>query len=423
METKVNVLSDCEKSFEFKLSYEEIKQDLEKAILREAKKVQIDGFRKGKAPLTLIKKRYGAAIEYDECEKLANKYYQQYVKENEVKGLSTPALMTLNYDPEKELTFTINLEVMPELSEINYKGLQVTKVIMPVTDKMVDDEIELIVKRNATLEDAEVIENTDYYVSYELVRKGDEAAQPVKLPAVLSDLPDDNELKTKSIGKKTNDSFEFTFVDKHDHTHEDGKVEEHAETFEYTATVKEIKKIVKPELNEEFIKQVTKDRFTNLEELKADVKKQFEEIYTDQAEKRTEDNLIRAIIEKNPFKHPERYASEMLEMLVKDDAENAKKYKQYFNEEDSKKRNVANAETYVRWFILRDLIVKAEGIKVEDADIENSAKEYSDKYGVALDKAKEIFSNPQRAESMLYDKMFKMLEESNNFVEEVVEAK
>lgn len=420
METKVTQKNQSEKSFEFVLTYDEIKNDLENAIKREAKKIQMDGFRKGKVPVSLVKKRFGYTIELDECENIANKVYKKYVQENNIQGLSTPILTDLKYDPEKELKFVIDLEVMPELENLVYKGLDVEKVVMPVTDEMVEAEIKNISQSNTKLEDAEVIEGYDYYVSYEMVKADEENAKPVNLPAILEELPEDNKLRELSQGKKVGDSFVFEFEDKHTHDKEDGTKEEHVHTYKYNVTVKSIKKLVKPTFDEEFIKKITNGKLSSLDELKKDIKEQLTIIYNNQAEQATEDNIIRAIIEKNPFEYPKRYADEILEMLVKQDEENAKYYGQRFNEEQSRTRNKNLSELYAKWFILREHIIKAENITVTEEEIEQKAKEYSEKYTVALDKAKELFNDDKRKDKLLFDKLFNFLKENNNLVEKVV---
>jgi len=423
LEAKVTQKNQSEKTFEFVLTYDEIKNDLENAIKREAKKIQIDGFRKGKVPVSLVKKRFGYAIEMDECENIANKVYKNYVQDNKVQGLSTPILTDLKYEPEKELKFTIDLEVMPELENLVYKGLEIEKVVMPVTDETVEEEIKRISKSNATLEDADLIEGLNYYVTYDMVSADAPDAKPITLPAVLEELPDDNQLKTLSQNKKNGDTFEFEFVDKHEHTKEDGTKEEHSHSYKYNVTIKDIKKIVEPTFDEEFVKKITGGKFSSLEELKKDIKEQLTVIYNNQAEQATEDNIIRAIIEKNPFEYPKRYAQELLELLVKQDEENSKYYRTPFNENESRERNKKNSELYAKWFILRELIIKAEGLEVKEEEIEQKAKEYSEKYSVALDKAKELFNRPDRKEKLLFDKLFEFLKNNNNLVEKVVTAK
>jgi trigger factor len=420
LEAKVSLKNQSEKTFEFVLGYDEVKNDLENAIKREAKKVQMDGFRKGKVPVELVKKRFGYAIELDECEKIANKIYQNYVKENNIKGLSTPILTDLNYEQGKELKFTIDLEVMPELENLVYKGLDIEKVVMPVTDEMVEEEIKRIAKSNAKLEDAEVIEGLNYSVSYDMVNSETPDAKPISLPAVLEELPEDNKLRELSQGKKKGDTFEFEFVDKHEHKHEDGTTEEHNHEYKFNVTVKDIKKVVGPTFDEEFVKKITGGKLSSLDELKKDIKEQLTKIYENQAENATEDNIIRAIIEKNPFEYPKRYADELLELLVNQDKENSKYYQMPFNEKESRERNKKNAEIYAKWFILRELIIKAEGLTLSDEEIEEKAKEYSEKYSVALDKAKELFNQSDRKERLLFDKLFDFLKQNNNMIEKVV---
>lgn len=420
METKVTQKNQSEKSFEFVLTYDEIKNDLENAIKREAKKIQIDGFRKGKVPVSLVKKRFGYTIELDECENIANKVYKKYVQENNIQGLSTPVLTDLKYDPEKELKFVVDLEVMPELENLVYKGLDVEKVVMPVTDEMVEAEIKNISQSNTKIEDADVVEGNDFYLTVEMIKADDENAKPITIPLMLDQLNHNDNLKNLCQGKKVGDTFVFEYETKSTHDKEDGTKEEVDIQYKFNVTVKEIKKLIKPTFDEEFVKKITNGKLSSLEELKKDIKEQLTIIYNNQAEQATEDNIIRAIVEKNPFEYPKRYADEILEMLVKQDEENAKYYGQRFNEEQSKTINKNLSELYAKWFILREHIIKAENLTVTDEEIEQKAKEYSEKYTVALDKAKELFNDDKRKDKLLSDKLFNFLKENNNLVEKIV---
>ena len=106
METKVNVLSDSEHELEVKLNYSEIQSEIEEAYKKERKSISMPGFRKGKVPISMLKKVYGDAIEYKASEDIANKKYWDVVKEKDLKPISMPTTRWSSIPPAPSSTWT-----------------------------------------------------------------------------------------------------------------------------------------------------------------------------------------------------------------------------------------------------------------------------------------------------------------------------
>jgi trigger factor len=116
MEYNVNELNSSEKEVEIKLQYEEIKKDIDDEVRKQAKSIQMPGFRKGKVPLSMIKKMYGEGLEYEASEKVANSFFWKIAQENQLKPIGQPTMTDLKFEPEKDLTFKVKYETIPELN-------------------------------------------------------------------------------------------------------------------------------------------------------------------------------------------------------------------------------------------------------------------------------------------------------------------
>ena len=149
MDTKVNILTDCEHELEVTLSYDEIKGDIDKAYKEEGKTIQIPGFRKGKAPLAMLKRMYGDAIEYKASEKIANDRYWKIVDEQKLEPISAPSMTNLDFQPGEKLAFSVKYEVKPKLELKDYKGLEIEKPIFKVKDESIENEVKLALKSKA----------------------------------------------------------------------------------------------------------------------------------------------------------------------------------------------------------------------------------------------------------------------------------
>ena len=123
MEYNVVELSSSEQEVEIKLQYDEIKNEIDEEVKKQTKKVQLPGFRKGKAPLSMLKKMYGDSFEYEASEKIANSYFWKMAEENQLKPIGQPTMTDIKFEPEKELSFKVKYETIPVIDVKDYKDL------------------------------------------------------------------------------------------------------------------------------------------------------------------------------------------------------------------------------------------------------------------------------------------------------------
>jgi trigger factor len=420
LEVKINDINTSERELEVTFQYDEIKSDIESEVQKQTKKIQLPGFRKGKAPASVLKKMYGDALEYEASEKVANDRFWQISKEKDLKPIGQPYLKDIKFNPGTDLYFKILYETYPSLDVNEYKGLEIEVPDFQVKDEDVEKEIDYIKRANSTKEKADLVgDGKNYLLDLEIVRVDDkgEIFKDSKSEKIQIDLSNDNvqrEIINNAKGKRKGESFNFTFKDERILKNSEGKEEKVEETFNYKASIYEIEKVILPELNEELIKKITKDKVSTEEQLREDIKKDIQGYYDQRMDEIALNKLIGKIIKNNQFDPPKTLVNNFLDELVKHEEDHAKKEKHKgFNKEETAKRLLPNAEAEVKWFLLKSEILKREKIEVSDNDIRELAEKDAEKTGIDIEKLMNYYKSSNYNEKLLDKKLFDFLKQNN----------
>lgn len=423
MEYNVLELSSSEKEVEIKLQYDEIKKEIEEEVKKQSKKIQVPGFRKGKVPVSMLKKMYGDALEYEASEKIANSFFWKVAEENQLKPIGQPTMTDLKFDPEKELFFKVKYETIPLLNVKDYNGNTFDIPNFVVSDLEIEKEIDYILKSNKSLEDANQILDSNFIIDAEVIlaeRNGEKISdsKPEKMQIDLTSDGVAKEIVENAHNKKVGESFSFSYKDEHKHKLEDGTEEVHKEEYTYQVNVLGIKKIVLPALNEELIKKATKDKVSTEPELKEEIRKDIQNYYDQRTEELVRGKLVSEIVKNNDFVPPKSLVNNILEEYVKNEEEQSKKSKYPFNKEETRKRLLKSAENEVKWYLIKTEIQKNESISITDEEIRLLAEKESEKIGIPVDKMINYYKTSNQAERILDQKLFDFLK-SNNTINKV----
>lgn len=382
MELKLNDTDKSKRELEAELSYEDLTPHFEKALNNYRKKATIPGFRKGKAPLNMIKKLYGEGIEYSALEDIANEIFLKYIIDNKIDLLTKGAITDMDYKPKENLKFKIEFEVMPEIKIENYKGIELKKTKYLIDDSLVDDEIQYHKFRNATNEmDAAALDD-DYIVTVDL-QNLDEAGNIIvgqsskDLRVYLGNPEIFPEFKDGFKGIKEG---EVRIIDSKNADGGPKKVQ---------ITSTKVEKIIYPEMNEEFFKKITaKEDIKTLDEFKHSIKTELEKIYNGISERKLKADAINEMIKQNDITAPEVYINSILKSMVEDYKHQFPNHElpKDFNEEEFKKEKRVDAILQAKWYILREELIKKDNITADDKDYEKLAEENSAKYNIPVDK-------------------------------------
>ncbi|MHB8578958.1 MAG: trigger factor [Ignavibacteriaceae bacterium] len=421
MELKINELSISEREVEVTFPFEEIKSQLESEILKQTKKIQLPGFRKGKVPVNMLKKMYGDSLEFEASEKIASDKFYSISKEKHLHPIGQPTITDLKFKPGENLYFKVKYDVIPELEVKDYTGLEIEIPHLQVTDEMIETEIQNILKSNSTNEPAEVVgKGKNYLLDVEFKRVDDKGelypgSAAENLTIDLSNDRVQKEIVENSSGKKTGETFSFSFTDERVEKKEGNEDLKVSETFNYNALIKGIKKIILPELTEEFVKKVTKDKASSENEMREQIKDDYQSYYDEQEENLTIDKLIDQIVKNNEFVAPKSMVESFLEDNLKKEEEESKKrgYKK-FDKKAAEPRFRKFAELEVKWFLISEAIKKKENITISDEELNVLAASDAEKTGIAIDKLITYYKSTNYNEKLTNKKLFTYLKEKNN---------
>lgn len=417
METKVNVISAHENELEVTLAYDEITAEIEKAYLEERKTIQMPGFRKGKIPVPMLKKLYGEAIEYKASEKIANQKFWDVVEEQGLKPVSTPKLSDLDFQQGEKLSFKVQYEVIPEIKLKDYTDLGIEMPVFKVKDDDIQKEYEHLIKSHSKYEAAEVVdENSKIVVE---LTKYDEEKNPIPESAskgITIDLGDEKvnpQIPQNAVGKKTGESFEFSFVNQIPQEDGSSVADEH----NYTALITGIEKMIAPEENEELFTHLSQGKAKTKDELIAQIRENYDNYFKSQSDNIYLNGLLSKVVENNPFDVPKGYVETLHHRMMHQEEDRAKQQKMPFDRKTVSEQLKPRAEWNAKWQIVQDNLAAQENITVTDSDLEEIAKEEAQKTGISVDKLLKYYKDSGRSEALLEEKVIEFLKEKNPPVE------
>lgn len=420
MEVKVNEISASENEVEVTMTYDEIKPDIDTEVKKQTKKLQVPGFRKGKVPLSIIKKMYGDALEYDASEKVANANFWKIVKDKNLQPIGQPVLSDIKFNPGEDFQFKVHYEIIPQLDVKGYKDISMDIPDFKVKEEEIEHEIEHARKANATQVEEEIVgEEDNYVIKLNLQRLNDkgepfEGSKPETFDVDLANENVQKDIVEKSRGKKRGDSFDFTFNDERKVKNDKDEEEIVKEEFLYKAEIKDIKKYIRPELDEEFLKKITKDKVTNEKDFRENIRNDMQHYYDQRTDEITRDKLIQEIVKANDFTPPTSLVTSFLNDLMDHEEQDRKKqgYGKY-DREDAAKRLRYYAENEVKWYLIKNEIEKKENIEVTDDDLIELVKKDAEKTGLPEDKLLNYYKSSNFAEKLRDQKLLEFLKENN----------
>jgi trigger factor len=412
-------INETEKEVEIKLTPEELLPHFDKAYNEYRKKVEIPGFRKGKVPLGMIKNIYGEAIEYDALEKIANDMFHDFTEEKNIKPVGTPSLVDMNYKRGEFAAFKIKYEVIPEFELKQYKGLSFEKLVHHIDDAEMEDEIKRILFANSSLEEVKTASDENHVVTYDVQDLDDnkEIIIGKKATGEKINLAEENilpELKEALLNKSVGDKPLANFEVKHD---------EHIHKHNVELTITKIEKSVLPELNDELVKKITKEKVGSVDEFKTQLKNDLESYWENQTDRKLMDDIINGIISQHEFVTPPSMVDNILDSYVDNLKQRYpnKTLPSDFDIKQFKEVNRADAIWQAKWYLLSDRIIKAENIKIDDTELEKLAEENSLKTGIEKDRLLDYYKRTESVKDRMVMDMLKEFLKSNNQITEIIE--
>lgn len=297
MRMKVENTGKNEVQLEIEVDAERFEKGLQKAYAMNAKKFNIPGFRRGKAPRYMVEKFYGEQVLYEDAiNDVCPEAYDQAVEENDIHPVDKPEIDIKQIGKGQALIFTAKVTVKPEVELGQYKGVEVKKADAAVSEEDVEKEIEVIRDRNAriiTVEDRPAASGDTVIIDFEGSINGEpfDDGKGENHSLVIGSGTFIPGFEEQVIGAAIGEEKEINVNFPDDYNNKDlaGK------SALFKVKVKEIKVKELPALDDEFAKDTSE--FDTLEEYKADLKKKLTEKAEHDAHHKDEDNVVGMVVE------------------------------------------------------------------------------------------------------------------------------
>lgn len=413
-----------------KIDAEKFEAAIEKAYRKNVKKIDVQGFRKGKAPRKIIEKMYGEGVFFEDA---INDLYplalQEAITESKLEIVARPEVEVKEVNKEEGVTFVATCVVKPEVSVKDYKGIEVEKEVKPVTDEDIDKKLQGMQERNGRMVDIEdrtaqngdtVVFDFDGYVDGVAFDGG----KAEKFTLVLGSGQFIPGFEDQIVGKAIDEEFDVNVTFPEDYHAEELK----GKPAVFKCKLHEIKVKELPELDDEFAKDTSE--FDTLDELKADLRKKAEEANEKLANDEVENKLIDKVIENMEGEIPEEMYEARIDDMLRDfdyrlqsQGMNLQMYMQYtgMNVESFRKSFREQAEKQVKVRLALEKIVEVEDIKVDDEAVEAEYAKLAEAYKMEVEQIKSFVPAEEFVRDLAVNKAIELIKDTAKVTDKVAD--
>jgi trigger factor len=396
--------------FTIESSAEEFEAALEKAYQKNKGKMNVQGFRKGKAPRAIIEKMYGAGIFYEDAANIIiPDAYEKAAEESKLDIVSRPEIDVIQIEKGKSFIFTAEVAVKPEVTLGQYKGIEVEKKSAEVTEEEINAELDKVREQNSrtiTVDDRAVQSGDIAVIDYEGFvdgtpfegGKGENYSLTIGSHSFIDTFED--QLIGKNIGEEVEVNVTFP-------------AEYHAADLAskpalFKVAIKEIKVKELPELDDDFAQDVSE--FDTLADYKEDIKNHILEKKEKDVKRAKEDAVVEKIIENATMEIPEAMIETQTRQMADEFAQRLQmqglSVEQYFqftgmNVQKLLEEMKPQALQRIKTRLILEAIVKAENITISDEDLEKEITDMASSYQMEVDKLKELISDKEKEQISL----------------------
>ncbi|MCI8668614.1 MAG: trigger factor [Lachnospiraceae bacterium] len=405
MSLQVETLEKNMAKLTIEVSAEEVESALQRAYQKQKSKISIPGFRKGKVPRQMVEKMYGVGVFYeDAANDMIPAAYEKAASESELEIVSQPKIEVVQIEKGKEFIFTAEVAVKPEVELGEYKGVEVPKSETEVTEEDIMAEIDKEREQNSriiTVDDRAVEDGDMTVIDFEGFVDGEafEGGKGEDYPLTIGSHSFIDTFEEQLIGKNIGEETEVnvTFPEEY-----------HAEELKgkpalFKVTVKEIKKKELPELDDDFVEDVSE--FSTVAEYKDSIKNKIEERKAKEAKAAKEDAAIEKIIENAKMEIPEPMIETQVRQMAEDFSRrlsqqglSVEQYFQYtgLTADMLLEQMKPQALKRIQSRLVLEAIAKAEEIQISEEELEKEIQDMASAYQMEADKLKTLLTEKDK---------------------------
>ena len=397
-----------ERHIQVSVPAEAVKEAEDKAARRYASTVRLPGFRPGKAPATVVRKKFGEAIRQEALETLVREAYQEFVEKESIKVAAQPHVHDLKFEEGKPLTFELHLEVRPTVELARTNGFRIERPAAKVTEEQLNQQLEQVRDEKATWTPVNEKPLPGDMVNVQIATSaaGSESTEGKSYPIVLGAgqaIPGIEELVMSVAPGETVErpvKWPDDFPDE----------SERGQTKTVRITLNEVKRKSAPPLDDAFAREV--GDFESLDALKTAMRSDMERHAEREVEAGVRQSLIDQIISANAFDVPKSWVQQFVENYAEAYQVPKQEREQFAGEFRSM------AERQIRRDLVIETIAEKEGLTATEKDLDDRIAEQAEKRGAnpgqiyaQLEKSGRL---KEMEKSITEDKVFKWLLDRND---------
>lgn len=415
-EVKDNIreLSQCKREVDIKIPVATVRQEYTNTIRRFAESAKIKGFRQGKVPTDIVKRKFNQEIKDSIINNLVPDAVTKKLRAHNLKPVSSPVVTELFFEEDQPIKFKAQFEVWPEFELPEYKNIKVSRKKISVTANDVKKSLDDLQKRSVQYiptEERGVIDG-DYVVT-EITSQdlGTKKALPKEKVVILTGHPENEKVFNDNLlGLKVNQKKDFSIHYPKDHKNKKlaGK------NIAYSIKALSIKEKKLPAIDDDFAKEL--GEFQNLKELKTQLKKELRASKENVVKRDLRDEVVRSISNKVTFELPEVLVEEEAVAMVRRSLSSQPQHvQQALKKEDVEKLKEEmkdKACQNLKNHLLLNKISEKENLKVTEKEVEEEMVNIANANNIPLAKAKENIRRDELRENLLLRKTVDFLVEN-----------
>ncbi len=419
MDYSINREKNWKTSVNITVSAQDVEQNQEQAVKNIQKNISLEGFRKGKVPVRMIKRMFSDKIEAEAREMTLDQAWKQVFEENDFFIINDPQVQNLKYSEDGGMSFDITFDVRPEVTLPNHEGLPVERVSYLVTDADVEAALDEARQRNAMLYTVEEpAKEGDYvYADFQEIDNSGVAVIGQKFENQQIWLnKEDTELTPQLLGVKAGDERRVVLRVKSQKSEiiEQPDVPEEVEKL-YKVTIKEVKERRLPTLDDEFAKDISE--FETMEELRDMINQNLMHQAEHEGQHAFENALAEEMVKLADLELPESMINSYLENVL-ENVKQQNKSNPNFDVEQYRNIYRSRAEYDLKWHLIVEELKRQYNFDVTEEEIEAKLEHYQEHGEDGIKRAEAIRADEKEMErlkdGLALDKLYAFLADKAN---------
>jgi trigger factor len=395
MKATIEDISSVKKKITIEVEPDAVIKEMEKTITEIVKRAKIPGFRPGKAPKNIVEKHYGSEVHTEVLNRLISTCYLQAVQNNKMNPVEMPVIDNVSaLSKGSPLSFVATVEVRPNIELGIYDGIEVKEHDIVVKDEEVNQTVERLREMYAQLEVVEgrPLENNDTaIIDFEGFRDGKsiDGAKAVDYLLTLGTKSFIMGFEEQLAGMNRGETREIKVTFPTNYT----KKELAGKDVSFTVVLKEIKKKLLPELNDEFAKDL--GDYKSVDELKETIKKDIETRKRNELATAQREEILSKLVESHTFENPPVMVHHELQSMAHQQATRMARrgvdVMKTFDIAKFREENTALAEKRVKGLLILDIIAEKEKIEVNDQEVTTALNTMAKASGQSVDSIEKYY--------------------------------